>query len=247
MSEQTRELQRLLTENRRKTIADLPGVNIARVVTVHTESIDVQPVVPKIVNGEIVQPPVFRNVPPIFIYGGSSYEAMPISVGDYCLLIVCESSFDRWYAGQDGGRPLENRRHDYSDCFAIVGVRPLASAIPIPTIDTRRGDCDIEGDYTHTGLYTHDGILRRTGNKEQTGDTTIIGNVGITGGLTMNNTTGTASTTNGDINHTGNIDITGTLSYDDIESDGQTGVSGSFTSQSGGTVTVTNGIITSIS
>lgn len=239
MSE-TKELQRLLTMNRRKVKEELAGPQVARVVRVNPESIDVQPVVPKVVDGQTVQFPVFRSVPPIFMYGGGSSETWPIAEGDYCLLIVCESCFDNWYIGRDGISAPEPRRFDYSDCFAVVGVKPLVDALNIPSVITRTGET------LHNGKYTHNGDLTRTGNKTQTGDTATLGNVSINGQVTVTNTTGSASTTSGNIDHSGEIDITGKLIYDNIETDGQTGVSGSFLSADGKTITVTNGIITAI-
>lgn len=244
MSE-TKELQRLLTMNRRKVKEELAGPQVARVVRVNPESIDVQPVVPKVVQEQTVQFPVFRNVPPIFMYGGGSSETWPIAEGDYCLLIVCESCFDNWYIGRDGIAPPEPRRFDYSDCFAIVGVKPLADALNIPSIITRTGETLHNGKYTHNGETEHTGDLNRTGNKVQAGNSTINGLVTCQR-VVMNNTSGTPSTTAGNIEHTGDIDITGKLTYDDIETDGQTGVSGTFTSGTN-TITVTNGIITDIS
>ena len=172
-------------------LANLHTATIAKVVAVDTKTVDVQPVINRTVDGESIELPVFTKVPPVFLQGGSSYSAHPIAAGDYCLLIITERCFDRWYAGQDNRRPAEYRMHDYSDGLAIVGVNPLAAAITIPQVITHIGDTYAEGDYTQIGDYTHTGNRNQTGdyihkgNYTQTGNYTITGNVTIAGSLSV--------------------------------------------------------------
>lgn len=218
----------------KKQLSEMGGVQIGRVEAVHDTTVDVQPVINKIVGEKSVPFPLFKDVPVVFPQGGGSYEAFPIAQGDYCLLIVIARCFDNWYIGQDCVSPLEKRMFDYSDCFALFGVNPLAGAIQIPKIKTRVGDCDITGNYTHKGDYTHTGDFTLTGkethdgDKEQTGNTTKNGNLTVNGALTLNNGTGT-SNTSGILNHTGDIIINGVSLDNFIKShthtapDGETG------------------------
>ena len=120
-------------------LADLHTATIARVTKVGDTTIDCQPVINRKVEGESKPLPVFADVPPIFLNGGSSYLAHPIAVGDYALLLFTERCFDRWYNGEDEQTPLELRMHDYSDGFALVGLRPLAGAVTIPSETTMTG------------------------------------------------------------------------------------------------------------
>ncbi len=177
-------------------LANLHTATIAKVVTVDEKTIDVQPVINRTVGGESIELPVFSKVPPVFLQGGDSYSAHPITTGDYCLLIITERCFDRWYAGQDNRRPAEYRMHDYSDGLAIVGVNPLAAAITIPQVITHIGDTYAEGDYTQIGNYTHTGNRDQTGDYTQEGDFTRTGNVTNTGNYVI----------------TGNVTIAGSLS-----------------------------------
>lgn len=156
---------------------------IGRVVKVNDTTIDVQPVINHVHNGVDIQLPVFPQVPPVFLQGGSSYDAHPIAVGDYCLLIIVERCFDQWYAGSDLVRPPEKRMHDYSDAFAIVGINPLATAKQIPSNIKRVGDSDVTGDYNHDGNYT------LNGNMTINGDLTVNGDITCTGRLTVANAT----------------------------------------------------------
>lgn len=156
---------------------------IGRVVKVNDTTIDVQPVINHVHNGVDVKLPIFPKVPPVFLQGGASYDAHPIAVGDYCLLIVAERAFDNWYAGSDEVRPPERRMHDYSDTFAIVGVNPLAKAINIPATIVRKGNSTVTGDYVHEGDYDI------TGNVTINGNLTVKGDIDCTGRLTVANAT----------------------------------------------------------
>lgn len=145
-------------------LANTHTIVVAKVVSVGDVTIDVQPVIQRVVDDESVDLPIFPSVPPVFMSGGDSYDAHPIAVGDYCLLLVSERSFDRWYDGADNVPPIEQRMHDYSDCFALVGIAPKAAAKLIPTTITRKGDSTVTGNWVHTGNYTI------------TGDVIVIGN-----------------------------------------------------------------------
>lgn len=167
MSMKEKRLIDVINDAIRATLEKLGGPLPCKVVAVYPESVDLQPSVNLTIAGRDIEFPVLKNVPVFTMYGGESYEAMPISVGDYALAIVCARSFDRWYIGQDGLAPLEDRKFDYSDCFAFVGINPLAKNIPIPSVITRRGDCDMEGDYVHRGNYNQTGNYQIAGNITQ--------------------------------------------------------------------------------
>lgn len=216
-----KDLSRLFSLNRRATIKELCGNTVGRVVAVNEATLDIQPVLNKNIRGESKKFPVFKSVPPIFMQGGQHYEAHPIAVGDYCLLVVCERCFDAWYNGQDEVLPPDDRMWDYSDCFAIVGINPLGKAISIPSVTTRRGDNDIEGDYVHRGDYDITGNETQEGDKEQTGNYTLNGIFAI------NNTSGTPSTGSGVIEWDGNIILNGISLKDHLHSGVQAGGSNS--------------------
>jgi hypothetical protein len=168
-----------------EALANVHTATIARVTSVGETTINCQPIIARVVDGETVQLPEFVNVPPVFLNGGGSYTAYPIQPGDYALLIFTERCFDNWYNGADGSPPADFRMHDYSDGFALVGIVPAAGAIPIPTNVVKRvGDSEIEGNYEHVGNYQIDGNLTVTGDG---------------GGGTINLTNTTINLTGGDI------------------------------------------------
>ena len=148
---------------------------VCKVTAVNAKRISCKPVTNRVVNGLSVELPVFIEVPPVFMNGGSSYDAYPITVGDSCLLCIAERCFDAWYGGDDFVSPIEKRMHDYSDGFAIVGIQPESSAITIPTTATMQGDRVAFGNWDHTG------DLDRTGNETVTGDRAQTGAHSSTG------------------------------------------------------------------
>lgn len=204
------------------TLANLHTTVVCKVEEITGKTLSCKPVINRVVNGESKELPLFTDVPPVFMHGGSSYIAMPVAVGDYCLLMITERCYDAWYFGDDFVSPMELRMHDYSDGFALCGIKNDAGAVEIPDVITMIGEM-----YAN-GKWTHDGDLTRTGNETVAGNRTHNGSVTITDTMT-------AATS-----------VLGAASFDTIKSGGQSGVSGVFTSADSKTITVTNGIITGI-
>lgn len=156
-----------------QALSNTHTATVGKVTAVGDKTIDVKPVINRVVEGESIELPVFADVPPIFLGGGSSSLSMPIAVDDYALLIFTERCFDRWWAGQDFQRPLELRMHDYSDGFALVGLKPEASALSIPDVMT------LVGDVEHTGNLTITGSLNVSGNITVTGGDVVADGVSL--------------------------------------------------------------------
>lgn len=148
-----------------------------KVVKVNEKTIDIQPGFKGLYNGEERQLPLLINVPPMFLHGGSSYRADPISVGDFALVFIADRCIEQWYYGNDNQVPRQFRMHDLADAFAIVGIRQLANAITIPNVITEIGDKYIEGDYIHYGNVTINGSL------------TVIGGDVVADGISLKNHT----------------------------------------------------------
>lgn len=122
------------------TLANVHTATIGKIVKVNEKTVDIKPVFNRVVQGRSIELPVFTEVPPMFLYGGGNYDAFPVAIGDYALLVFCERCTDGWFAGSDFIAPLELRMHDYSDGFALVGLKPAASLIPIPSERTMVGN-----------------------------------------------------------------------------------------------------------
>lgn len=198
----------------KQSLANLHTSLIAKVTAVNDSTINCKPVINRVVNDESIGLPEFVEVPVVTLQGGGSYTMHPIAVDDYCLLIISERCFDRWYSGQDYKDPLELRMHDYSDAIAIVGLNPLSSAITIPAETTENGNRTQIGEYTHTGDRTQTGDITLTGNYTQVGDMEITGDVLITGNLTVTGTIAAGNFTGiggGTMTSTSSIETTGEM------------------------------------
>jgi hypothetical protein len=75
------------------------------------------------INGKYIEIPELLDVP-FFILGGGDYSiTMPIKKGDECLIIFGDSCVDSWWQNGDIQNPIDSRRHDLSDGFALVGFK----------------------------------------------------------------------------------------------------------------------------
>ena len=183
-----RELTDVLNDAIGEALSNLHTATIAKVMSVQEKTISVQPVINRVVDGKSIQLPEFTKVPPLFMQGGGSYTAHPIAIGDYCLLVLTERCFDRWYSGSDFQDPAEFRMHDYSDGIAIVGINPQAGALTIPGVIQQTGDTNQDGNYTRQGSLVQIGDMTITGNLHVDGEITCTGDV-VAGGISLRNHT----------------------------------------------------------
>lgn len=73
--------------------------------------------------------PLLVDVPVIFPRGGGCTLTFPVKAGDECLVIFADRCIDFWW--QSGGiqEPVDERMHDLSDAFCIVGPQSQAKKI----------------------------------------------------------------------------------------------------------------------
>lgn len=210
-------------------LASLHTITVCRVAAVNEKTINCRPVINREFEGEEKPLPIFEEVPMIFLNGGASYQAMPITVGDYCLLLISERCFDNWYDGNDSVLPPAMRMHDYSDGFALVGIQNKAGAITIPDVITQIGDAYYQGNHVHAGDLERTGNETVTGKREQTGDIDLTGNQTISGTLDA----GGAATVGETLDVTGATTVGGAL-----------GVTGAITSAVSVSAPLISGVIT---
>lgn len=74
--------------------------------------------------------PVIPNVPVRFPRAGGFYITVPVEKGDYCLLVFCSRSIDKYLEGSGNDtNPEDFRTHDLADAVALMGVGPFSVAI----------------------------------------------------------------------------------------------------------------------
>lgn len=87
--------------------------------------------------------PLLVDVPVIFPRGGGCTLTFPVKAGDECLVIFADRCIDFWW--QSGGiqEPVDERMHDLSDAFCIVGPQSQAkkiSGISTSAVELRSDD-----------------------------------------------------------------------------------------------------------
>ncbi|CNE11773.1 Gp138 family membrane-puncturing spike protein [Yersinia kristensenii] len=79
--------------------------------------------------GESTNLSVLTNVPVVFPRGGGVTMTFPINAGDECLLIFGDRCIDFWHQSGDIQETVDEREHDLSDSFAIIGPQSQAKKI----------------------------------------------------------------------------------------------------------------------
>lgn len=75
--------------------------------------------------------PLLVDVPYFVLQGGGAYIDLPITAGDYCIVLFNDRDIDTWWSTANMADPATNRKHDLSDGIAIVGLNPKTSPLPM--------------------------------------------------------------------------------------------------------------------
>lgn len=97
----------------------------ARVTSVDFEkqTLNAQITIRESVDGQLFGIPELLDVP-FFILGGGDFSmTFPVKEGDECLVVFADSCIDSWWQNGDVQNPIDERRHDLSDGFALVGFK----------------------------------------------------------------------------------------------------------------------------
>lgn len=79
--------------------------------------------------GESTNLSVLTSVPVVFPRGGGVTMTFPIKAGDECLLVFGDRCIDFWHQSGDIQKTVDERQHDLSDAFAIIGPQSQAKKI----------------------------------------------------------------------------------------------------------------------
>ncbi|WP_427150976.1 Gp138 family membrane-puncturing spike protein [Klebsiella pneumoniae] len=104
--------------------------------------------------------PLLVDVPVIFPRGGGCTLTFPVKAGDECLVIFADRCIDFWW--QNGGiqEPVDERMHDLSDAFCIVG--PQSQAKKIGGISTSAVELRSDDGETKLSLNPASGAINGT-------------------------------------------------------------------------------------
>ena len=166
--------------------------------------------------------PLLGDVPVVIMGGGGTYISHPINVGDQCLLLFCDYMIDNWWVTGEAKPSIVPRKHDLSDAIAIVGLNATPKAI------------QEYSDYLKLHYSSESSIV--IGKQIDVNNETINLNGNTTNSGTMEVV--------GDVTMGANATVTQNLTALSLKA--TSAASGSFVSADNKTVTVVNGIVTSI-
>lgn len=73
--------------------------------------------------------PVLEDIPVTFPRGGGCTLTFPVREGDECLVIFADRCIDFWWQSGGPQEPVDDRMHDFSDAFCLVGPQSQAHKI----------------------------------------------------------------------------------------------------------------------
>lgn len=114
----------VLNEWRNDIFATLNCVQIGKIEKVNsnqTVSVSLQ-VQRRIPNNETRNYPVLVDCPYVVMQGAGAYLDMPITVGDYCIVLFNDRNMDVWWSTENVTAPADKRKHSLSDGMALVGI-----------------------------------------------------------------------------------------------------------------------------
>jgi hypothetical protein len=118
----------ILSDLKRDIFATLNCVQIGKVAKVNKDdqTVEVQIQIKQpLTDGSSVSIPLLVDVPYFILQGGSAYIDMPITAGDYCLVLFNDRDIDIWWTTNGSEHdPNTSRKHSFSDAIALVGVNP---------------------------------------------------------------------------------------------------------------------------
>lgn len=140
---------------------------IVQSYNVEQNTVDVQPAIRERIvleTGEIkyIDYPLLINVPVVDYSSGNYLIHLPITQGDECLVIFSDLAIDNWWVSGGIQNPLEQRRHDLSDGFALFGVKNQKENI-IPKWGFKKNQLSIVDRANGCGLTVSD---KSTGSYE---------------------------------------------------------------------------------
>ena len=117
-------LRRVADKTKNDIRVAIPG--IVQSFNATEQTVTVQPAIRERVvdpsgNMQHAKLPLLLDVPVIFPRAGGFVLTMPVNPGDECLVIFGDMCIDAWWSNGGIQNPIEKRRHDLSDGFAILG------------------------------------------------------------------------------------------------------------------------------
>ena len=171
---------------------------------------------------EDLEYPLLGDVPVVIMSGGGTYISHPIVPGDQCLIVFCDYMIDNWWVTGEAKPSIVPRKHDLSDAIAIVGLNALPNVIQNYSDYLRLHYNENSSIVIGEQIDVNNETINLNGNTTKTGTMEVVKDV------TMDE----------------NANVAKTLTAASLHA--TSAATGSFVSADSKTVTVVDGIITSI-
>lgn len=119
---------------KKQIFSRLNCVQIARIEKYDpsAQTVEASIVMKAVKNGdEIVEYPLLIDVPVFVLQGGGAYLDMPISPGDFCIILFNDRDIDTWWLSGNVKQPATKRKHNIADGLAIVGINPATNTLSL--------------------------------------------------------------------------------------------------------------------
>ncbi|MGH1498233.1 Gp138 family membrane-puncturing spike protein [Yersinia proxima] len=113
--------------------------------------------------GESTNLSVLTSVPVVFPRGGGITMTFPIKSGDECLLVFGDRCIDFWHQSGDIQETVDERQHDLSDAFAIIGPQSQAKKISGISTSAAQFRSDDGGAYVEINPTDHTVTVQTSG------------------------------------------------------------------------------------
>jgi hypothetical protein len=126
------DLNNLLSDDFKNNIfASINCCEIGKIESVNydEQTVSIQIQVKRRTPDGIISYPVLGDCPFFVLQGGGAYIDMPISKGDYCIVLFNDRNIDTWWSTANVAEPPTKRKHSLSDGIAIVGINPKPRAL----------------------------------------------------------------------------------------------------------------------
>jgi hypothetical protein len=128
--------------------------------------------------------PILVDVPIIFPSAGGFTLTLPIKIGDEVLVIFASRCIDSWWQSGGIGIPMEQRMHDLSDGFAILG--PKSQPKKISNISSTNAQLRSDDGNTYLEITPAGKVkIKATIAEIEAATINLTGAVTVVGGLTV--------------------------------------------------------------
>lgn len=110
-----------------KIVAEINCVAIGKIETVKydEQTVEVLIVYKRLLNnGDVQSYPLLLDVPFFVLQGGGSFIEMPITKGDFCIVLFNDRNYSTWWDSGNEREPENARKHSLSDGIALAGINP---------------------------------------------------------------------------------------------------------------------------